>query len=146
MVLRRELLAIALLMRVMASAFGGANESKVVVDLHAPRAEIRQALLRYTPIGSTVPEVLKFIGAHLVTSDNALPKVENGPATGPAAEGSRRRGAKTIRVYLGQYYDHPEVVFLTAPMIMRKEVSAQWAFDEHDRLIDVFVDKESRVY
>ena len=143
--LRRKLLAIALLMRVTA-AFGGANEPKVVVDLHAHRAEVRQALLRYTPIGSKASQVLKFVAAQLVPSGSALPKIENGPATGPAADGSRRRGVKTIRVYLGQYYDHPEVVFLTAPMIMRKEVTAQWAFDERDRLVDVFVDKETGVY
>jgi len=144
--LRRKLLAIVLLMRVMAAAFGGANESKVVVDLRAHRAEIRQALLRYTPIGSKVSEVLKFVAAQLVPSGSALPKIENGPATGPAADGSHRRGVKTMRVYLGQYYDHPEVVFLTVPLIMRKEVTAQWAFDERNRLVDVFVDKETGVY
>ena len=31
-------------------------------------------------------------------------------------------------------------------MIMRREVSAQWAFNEHDRLIDIFVDKRTGVY
>ena len=50
------------------------------------------------------------------------------------------------RVFLGQYYDHPEIIFLTAPMLMQKEVSAQWAFDEHDRLIEIFVDKATEVY
>jgi hypothetical protein len=29
---------------------------------------------------------------------------------------------------------------------MQREVSAQWAFDQQDHLIDIFVDKESAVY
>jgi hypothetical protein len=31
-------------------------------------------------------------------------------------------------------------------MIMRRQVNAQWAFDENDRLIDIFVDKRTGVY
>lgn len=146
MVLGREFLAIALLLRVTAAAFGSANESKVVVDLHASRAEIREVLLRYTPIGSKLSDALKFVATRLERAGGTSPKVSNGPASGRAAEGSRRRGVKTIRVNLGQYYYHPGVLFLSAPMIMQREVSAQWAFDQQDRLIDIFVDKESAVY
>jgi hypothetical protein len=146
MIFRRELFAIALFMRMIAAAFGGASESKVAVDLHAPRAEIRAVLLRYTPVGSKAPDVLKFIATQLELSGSPPAKIDNGPATGPAAEKSQRRGAKTIRVYLGQYFDHPAIIFLSAPIIMRKEVSVQWAFDEHDRLIEIFVDKHGGVY
>jgi hypothetical protein len=72
--------------------------------------------------------------------------IQNEPATAPAAEESTKRGVKRIHVYLGQYYDHPEVVFLSAPLMVQKEVSAQWAFDQHDRLIQIFVDKKTGLY
>lgn len=146
MVLRWELIATVLLMRVSATAFGDANESKVIPDLHAHGAEIRMILLRYTPIGSTVADVLKFIATRLKWYDDAPVKINNGPATGPAAKGSHRRGVKTVHVYLGEYYQHPGAVFLSAPLIMRRQLSVQWAFDEHDRLIDIFVDKRTAVY
>ena len=145
-VLHRELIAVVLLMRLSVSAFGGANQSKVIVDLHAPREAIRAALLHYTPIGSKASEVLKFIASRLDRSGNSPLKIDNEPATGRAAEGSNRRGVRTIRVYLGEYFQHPGAVFLSAPMIMRKQVSAQWALDEHDHLIDIFVDKGTGVY
>lgn len=142
----RVLIAMAAIVGMSAPAFGGGDEGKVVVDLRSHRAEIRGVLLRHTQVGSSSGEVLKFITAHLERSDDATPKMENGPATGPAAKASRRRSVKRIRIYLGQYYDHPEVVFLAAPMLMQKEVDAQWAFDEHDRLINIFVDKQTELY
>jgi hypothetical protein len=144
--MRGELLAIAFLIQTISPVLGGSTETKIPVDLHAHRAEIRELLLRRTPIGSTAPDVLKIVATKLSRSGNGSPKIENGPATGPATKGSRLRGVKKIRVFLGQYYDHPEVIFLTAPMLMEKEVTAQWAFDDHDRLIEIFVDKASEVY
>jgi hypothetical protein len=146
MVLRRELIIIALLMRASVAALGGANEPKVTLDLHAHAAEIRTVLLRCTPIESKATDVLKFIAIWLERSADAPLKIDNAPATGPAAEGSHRRGVRRIRVDLGEYYQHLGAVFLSAPMIVRKRVSAQWAFDEHDRLIDIFVDKRTLVY
>jgi hypothetical protein len=146
MILRWELIAIVLLMRANATVLGGANESKVILDLHAHPAEIRMILLRYTPIGSKAPDVLKFIAMRLERSGDPPLKIDNEPATGRAAEGSHERGVRTIHVYLGEYYRHPGAVFLSAPLIMRRQVSAQWAFDERDRLIDIFVDKRTGVY
>ena len=146
MVLRRELIVIALLIRTSVAALGGANESKVTLDLHAPAAEIRTALLRYKPIRSKAADVLKFIATRLERSGDAPLKIETGPATAPAGEGSHRRGVRRIRVYLGEYYQNLGAIFLSAPMIMRKQVSAQWAFDEHGRLVDIFVDKRTAVY
>jgi hypothetical protein len=146
MALRWELIAVALLMRMIVAAFGEANESKVVVDLHARPAAIRTVLLRYTPAGSKTTDVLKFIAMRLARSEDAPVKIDNTPATGTAAEGSMRRGTRTIHVYLGGYYKHLGAVFLSAPMIARRQVSAQWAFDEHDRLIDIFIDKRTTVY
>jgi hypothetical protein len=146
MILRRDLVVIALLVRLIVVVFGAPNETKVTLDLHAPAAEIRAVLLRYTPIGSKAADVLKFIATRLERFGDAPLKIDNAPATGSAAEASHRRSVRRIRVYLGEYYQHPGAVFLSAPMIMRKRVSAQWAFGEHDRLIDIFVDKRTLVY
>jgi hypothetical protein len=53
---------------------------------------------------------------------------------------------KRISVDLGQYYFHPEIIFLSAPVLMQREVTAQWVFDQHDRLIDIAVEKKNRLY
>jgi hypothetical protein len=146
MILRRELVITALLVPLIGLAFGDPSDSKVTLDLHVPAAEIRAVLLRYTPIGSKAADVLNFVAARLERSNDEPVKIDNSPATGLAAAGSHRRGMRRIRAYLGEYYQQPGAVFLSAPMIMRKRVRAQWAFGEHDRLIDIFVDKRTSVY
>jgi hypothetical protein len=143
---RRVGLVVALFMAGIGLARSDTKESPVIVDLRAHRAEIRAVLLRHTPIGSSVTNVLEFVSRQLPRSGDAVVAVENQPATGSAAEVSRQRGVKRIRVYLGQYYDHPEVVFLASPLMMQKEVSAQWSFDQHDHLLDIFVDKTNGLY
>jgi len=47
---------------------------------------------------------------------------------------------------LGQYYKRVGTVFLTAPMVVHEDVNAQWLFDRNGRLIDIVVDKQTRVY
>src|ERR1700759_5626692 len=116
--MRREISALLFLIVTMSPGFGGEKGAKVAVDLHSHRAEIRQFLLRHTPIGSTANDVLPFVTAELKRSGAGSPKIENGPATGPATKGSHLCGVTHLRVFLGQYYDHPEVIFLTAPMFM----------------------------
>ena len=128
---------------VLCPAILEASDPRVIVDLHAHRAEIRAALLQHTPIGSSTSDVVRFVSQQLQHPGAAPATVIAQPAAGAQ---SKRRGVKSIRVSLGQYYDHPEIVFLTAPLLMQKDVSAQWAFDEHDRLIDIFVDKNTGVY
>jgi hypothetical protein len=139
-------IVVVLLASTLDTAQPAAKEAQVIVDLRAHRAEIRAALLRFTPTGSSLAKVLEFVSKQLQHAGNTPVVVENQPATGSAADGSPRRGVKKIHVYLGQYYDHPEVVFLSAPLMMQKEVSAQWAFDQHDRLVDILVDKTTGVY
>lgn len=139
-------LVVALFMAGIGSARSDTKEPPVIVDLRAHREEIRAGLLRHTPLGSSSKSVLEFVSKQLQRTGDATPAVENQAATGPAAEKAHERGVKTIRVYLGQYYDHPEVVFLSAPMMMQREVTAQWAFDQRDRLIDIFVDKKTGLY
>ena len=55
--MHRGISAIAFLILTMSPAPGGEKDTKVAVDLHAHRAEIRQFLLRQTPIGSTSSDV-----------------------------------------------------------------------------------------
>jgi hypothetical protein len=146
MLARRVGFVVALFLAGIGSARSDGKEPRVIVDLRAHRAEIRTVLLRHTPLGSSVASVLEFVSKQLERSGDAAVAVENQPAMGPAAEESRQRGVKRIRVYLGQYYDHPEVVFLAAPLMMQKEVSAQWSFDQHDHLLEIFVDKTNELY
>ncbi len=120
---------------------GEVNEPRLIIDLYAPRAEIRAVLLKRTPVGSSIKEVEEFISRQLQRSgDVSAVTVQS------AQDVSKPRVATTIRVYLGQYYKHLGAVFLTAPMIVRKEVTAEWWFDRHDRLIDISVDKRTSVY
>lgn len=119
---------------------GEVNEPRLV-DLYAPRSEIRAVLLKRTPVGSSIKEVEEFISRQLQRSGDV-----SAVTVQPAQDVSKPRVAKTIRVYLGQYYKHLGAVFLTAPMIVRKEVTAQWWFDRHDRLIEISVDKRTGVY
>ena len=118
-------------------------ESKrpVIVDIHAPRAAIRELLLKHTPVGSSMAYVTGFISKRLETSGSiSAIKVEPAKAALPA------RATKTILVSLGQYYKRLGAVFLTAPMVVHEEVSALWLFDPNGRLIDIVVDKQARVY
>ncbi len=102
--------------------------------------------LSHTPLGSNIRDVLDFVSKQLQRNENAPVGLTDKPADGEAAEHLKQRGVKTIRVHLGQYYDHPEVVFLSAPMMMQREVNAQWAFDKHNRLVEIFVDKRTGIY
>jgi len=102
--------------------------------------------LRSTPLGANSRDVLAFIKKSLLRKGDAAPRLENHSAIGETAERSVRRGTKSIRLELGRYLTHPEVIFLTAPIMMEREVTAQWAFDEHDRLTEIFVDKKSSLY
>src|SRR6516225_9505579 len=72
-------------------------ESKrpVIVDIHAPRAAIRELLLKHTPVGSSMAYVTGFISKRLETSGSISPiKVEPAKAALPA------RATKTILVSL----------------------------------------------
>ena len=117
------------------------KESPVIVDLHAHRGEIRAALLQRTPLGSNVKSVLDFISKQVQQNGGASPVTVE-----PVKDGSESHAAKSVRAYLGQYYEHPEVVFLSAPLLMQKEVTARWLFDSHDRLIKVVVEKKNGIY
>jgi hypothetical protein len=141
-----RLLAAVFWVQIAALAAGQSASPRPTFDLRAPRAEIRKRLLQYTPLGSKLDDVKKFISDELAKSGDDTVKVEkltpsadNGAARGPKA-------AKRIRVYLGQYYDQAGVIFLTAPLVSQKEVSVEWRFDDHDSLVDIIVAKKPTVY
>jgi len=122
----------------------GAEPEVVIVDLRSHRAEVRAVLLKHTPLESGTREVVEFISRHLQHNENTPVTVMDGPP--PVTSELKQPGAKFIRVYLGQYYDHPEVVFLAAPVLMQKEVCVIWIFDQQNRLIDIYVEKTTGTY
>lgn len=134
------ILSLALL-SVAQPASAETKQPHVIVDIHAPRADIRKTLLNHTPVGSSMGTVENFISNQLEITGGVLDiRVQ------PAKASSPSRARKTIRVCLGQYYKQLGAVFLTAPMVVHEEMNAQWLFDRHDRLIDIVVDKQGRVY
>jgi hypothetical protein len=116
------------------------------IEAQQHRAEIRAALLEQTPIGSSLSRVQQFIGTKLLPKNVSPPRLEDHGATGESAVGALNKGVKSIRLELGHYFENSGTIFLTAPLINQKEVVVQWAFDEHDRLVDVFVDKRVQTY
>jgi len=124
------------------AALADTNPPRVVVDIYAPRAAIRAELLQQTPPGSSIENVISFISNRLQRPRSGVAKISVEPDNIP----SQPRVAKSIRVYLGQYYKHLGAVFLTAPMVVHEDVSACWLFDSHHRLIDIVVDKQTGVY
>ena len=129
------------LLSIVQAAWAGTKQPHVIVDIHAPRADIRNTLLTHTPVGSSMGTVVKFISDQLEITGSVLDiKVE------PAKAPSSLPPTKAIRVYLGQYYKRLGTVFLTAPMVVHEDVNAQWLFDRHDCLIDIVVEKQARVY
>ena len=124
------------------TALADTNPRRVIVNVNAPRTAIRAELLQQTPPGSSIEYVVSFISDRLQRSPGGVAKIAVEPAKIP----SQPRVAKTIHVYLGQYYKHLGAVFLTAPMVVHEDVSARWLFDHQHRLIDIVVDKQSGVY
>jgi hypothetical protein len=80
---------------------GEVNQPHLIVDIYAPRAEIRVVLLKRTAVGSGIKEVEEFISRQLQRSGDV-----SAMTVQPAQDVSKTRVAKTIRVYLGQYYKH----------------------------------------
>ena len=131
-----------LLLLIVQPALADTNPPQVIVDIYAPRAAIRAQLLQQTPPNSTIEYVINFISNRLRRTGSGVAKISVEPANIPA----QPHVAKSIHVYLGQYYKHVGALFLTAPMVVHEDVSAHWLFDSHRRLIDIVVDKQSGVY
>lgn len=118
-----------------------AEQPRVVIDLHAPRAEIRTALLKSTPKGSSTDFVIAFISKQLQLVEHRSPV-----AVQPVSDVSQPRATSRIRIRLGDYYKNLGAIFLSAPMVVHEEVHAQWWFDREGRLLEISVDKKGDVY
>jgi hypothetical protein len=91
---------------------------------------IRQRILRDTPLGSTYAAVLDYVKKQgwPVTEQSgkyAIPEFAQVPA-GVVVK-------RVIKADLGEYQGLP----------WRMAVCCYWGFDEHDKLIDVFVEKQA---
>lgn len=140
MISSRLVLLPVFLLTVAASTY--ADDTAVSIDPNAKRAEIRAQLLKYTPLGSDVKEVIVFIKTKLARGGGgAEPKVLNRGATGASAKTSDRKGVKVIKVNLGNYFESPALLTLDIPLPWRDSLIAQWAFDKDDRLIEIFLDR-----
>jgi len=128
------------LLSIAQPAWTETKQPHVIIDIHAPRADIRNTLIKHTPVGSSMGTVVDFISNQLEITGGIL-DIRIQPAKAAAL-----RGTKAIRVNLGQYYKRLGTVFLTAPMVVHEDVNAQWLFDGHSRLIEIVVEKQARVY
>jgi hypothetical protein len=138
----RALAILSLALWVVAqSAWAEPKQPRIIVDIHASRADIRNTLLTRTPAGSRIGRVINFISNQLEVTGSIVDMTTESAKTSPPSNGT-----KTIRVYLGQYYKRLGTLFLTAPMVVHEDVNAQWLFDRDDRLIDIVVEKQARVY
>jgi hypothetical protein len=91
---------------------------------------IRQRILQNTPIGSDYAVVLDYAkkSGWSVTEEPRAFETKT-IAQFPAKE----VGGRVIEAYLGGYQGVP----------WKKDVNFYWAFDEHDKLIEVFVEKQA---
>lgn len=94
------------LLSIVQPASAETKQPHVIVDIHAPRADIRKTLLKHTPVGSSIGTVVDFISNQLEVTGSVLDiRVQ------PAKVLSPSRATKTIRVYLGQYYKRLGTLF-----------------------------------
>ena len=131
-----SLLLVFAVLRVLAA-------DEVTLEPRDARSQIRAELLKYTPPGSGIDDVLTFVKHRLKHKNDAAPHVENGPARGAATEGSDKKGVKHIAISLGDYLASPVLLTLAIPLPILMEVTVQWAFDDHGRLIEIFVERKT---
>src|SRR6266542_5155790 len=93
----------------------GETSSKIVrISPRSPESEIRATILTYTPVGSSVEDVLKFVRARLT-------HVNRGP----------------------DYYDKPNhrIMILLGRYGLARETYVTWKFDDQNKLVELFVEK-----
>jgi hypothetical protein len=151
-------LPILLLFAQMAAANADGQTNDAVVDVAEKRAEIRQHLLKYTPLGSSTGEVMTFIRARLPNVDESALVVSEHPAEGPSAETSGKRGVRVIKLDLSDPRMNPFLSNFSAPMPDESGMAIslfpfgipventpplfiQWAFDSQDHLLEIFLDR-----
>ena len=116
-----------------------ASSENTSISLYGSSTEIRAYVLNFTPIGVKLKRVSKFID-----EDLSFEKITSPPYM--KSTGVRVRdiddpqiitiaGEHSIKILVGTYRD-PKRLFL-----LKTDVYLQWAFNEEDELIDVFVHK-----
>ena len=106
--------------------------------------QIRTEILKATQLGSSPEDVLEFVAGHFKPRPGMpTPKLENHPAVGPTAQRSDKKGVGSVRLILGRYVANPGLFFMEIPLIAKTTTAVQWAFNKENKLIEVFVDKDS---
>ena len=119
-----------------------ADNTPVEITPRDRRVEIRAKLLKYTPLGSSSKEVVAFIKTRLLKKGDPDPVIENHGATGPSAKDSSNKGVKSIKLNLADYIPNPFLLTLSPPMPFHESLTAQWAFDKNDKLVELFLDRK----
>ncbi len=128
---------IGVLILVMSCKTASADQSsqtntKVQINLRLPEEKIRAEILGYTPVGSSVDEVLIFVKKRLENKEKVEPFQEK--KHGVYDRHTKKSvGKSEIQVWIGTYGFNP---------LKRTDVFVSWAFDENDKLIDIIVEKE----
>lgn len=111
---------------------------KIDLCLYKDSKNLKNDILRKTPIGASADEVLSFIKTSLVYKDTSTgTKLESKGLERYDSKSSAEYtvGAYSITLLVGSYHA-PKTYFL-----FKKNVFISWAFDKDRRLVEVFVDK-----
>lgn len=104
------------------------NDTKIKISPRLSENEIRDRLLKYTPVGSSLEEVREFAQIRLKHIGDPN---EDGPATRRRRPGPDEDvGVRSVNVCLGEY-GFPG----------RTGTFISWSFDKNDKLVDVIVQK-----
>jgi hypothetical protein len=94
-----------------------ADPEPAKIEAREPRVQIRTEILKGTKLGSSPEDVLKFISKSFQPKkDTPAPKLTNHPAVGPTAQGSDKKGVRSIRLILGHYLTSPALLLLEVPL------------------------------
>ena len=122
----------------------------VLVSLSNPlrksQEEIRGNMLKLTPVGMSMEDVLKVIESNkkwetmYVSHEHGIPQGELGKAGTPIGE-------KSIRAHIGEYtgkwYFDGNILHTIYIASLKEYVDVFWAFDEDSKLIEIYVVKSA---
>jgi len=104
--------------------------------IRRPLGMARNYVLRLTPIGMDMEEVIEVLEGHRNWHINS-PNLERG-FSDPFHASGNMVGVKSITAGIGSYWPAPIPVPLYG-WLFRTEATIFWGFDENGKLIDVFV-------
>ena len=122
----------------------------VLISLANPLAksqeEIRENILKLTPIGTSMDDVVKIIENNkkwetmYVNDKNGYSIMGGIPSEASSNEVDTVVGKKSIRVMIGKYHFQPQFDIYA---FIERYVNVFWAFDENSKLIEVSVRKDA---